>query len=165
LHGARLVLAEALAGRWGKVPETHAFRDAVALAEPFGAYVTLEPRLLFAEHLLAHSERDEGKELLTAVWADAKDMGAGDHERRAFKLATRARVPLPHEVHEVGPLNRLTPREREVLDFLAEGASNRDIAEALFITPKTASVHVSNLLAKLDVPNRTAAAALARRLE
>ena len=92
-------------------------------------------------------------------------MGAGDHERRAFKLATRARVPLKGAETPTGPLARLTPREREVLDLLADGASNREIAEALFITEKTASVHVSNLLAKLGVPNRGAAAALARRLE
>jgi len=50
-----------------------------------------------------------------------------------------------------------------VLELLATGATNRGIAEALFITEKTASVHVSNLLAKLDVPNRGGAAALARR--
>ena len=91
-------------------------------------------------------------------------MGAGDHERRAFKLATRTRVPLPHDAEAPGPLARLTPREREVLDLLAEGATNRAIAEALFISGKTASVHVSNVLAKLGVPNRGAAAAMARRL-
>ena len=59
---------------------------------------------------------------------------------------------------------RLTSRETEVLRLLAEGATNARIAERLFISPKTASVHVSNILAKLDVPNRATAGARARRL-
>jgi DNA-binding NarL/FixJ family response regulator len=61
-------------------------------------------------------------------------------------------------------LSRLTPREREVLDHLATGATNKAIAESLFVTEKTASVHVSNLLAKLGVTNRGEAAALARQV-
>jgi len=163
-HGVRLAMAEAYARRLVGDPAVDELRVAVRLTEPFGAYSALEPRLLMAEELLSHSEREEGKELLTAVWSDAQAMGAGDFERRAFKLATRTRVPLPHEATESGPLARLTPRELEVLDLLAEGARNRDIADALFITEKTASVHVSNVLGKLGVPNRGAAAALARRL-
>ena len=59
---------------------------------------------------------------------------------------------------------RLTEREREVLALVAEGRTNRQIADALFISAKTASVHVSNILAKLDVANRGEAAAVARRL-
>jgi DNA-binding CsgD family transcriptional regulator/tetratricopeptide (TPR) repeat protein len=58
----------------------------------------------------------------------------------------------------------LTPREREVLALVAEGRTNREIAEALFISDKTASVHVSNILAKLGVANRGQAAAVAHRL-
>jgi DNA-binding NarL/FixJ family response regulator len=60
-------------------------------------------------------------------------------------------------------LASLTEREREVLDLLAEGRSNREIAAALFIAPKTASVHVSNILGKLSAASRTEAAAIARR--
>jgi DNA-binding CsgD family transcriptional regulator len=58
----------------------------------------------------------------------------------------------------------LTPRETEVLRLLAEGRSNREIADALFISAKTASVHVSNILGKLNVSTRGEAAALAHRL-
>ncbi|MGK4583108.1 helix-turn-helix transcriptional regulator [Kitasatospora sp. HPMI-4] len=58
----------------------------------------------------------------------------------------------------------LTPRERDVLRQLARGRTNRQIAEELYISPKTASVHVSNILAKLEVSSRGEAAALAHRL-
>ena len=55
----------------------------------------------------------------------------------------------------------LTQREREVLRLLACGATNRDIASRLYISPKTASVHVSRILTKLDASTRTEAAAMA----
>jgi DNA-binding CsgD family transcriptional regulator len=58
----------------------------------------------------------------------------------------------------------LTEREREVLALVAAGHSNGQIAAALFISPKTASVHVSNILAKLGVSGRVAAAGVAHRL-
>jgi len=59
---------------------------------------------------------------------------------------------------------RLTVREREVLALLAQGLTNRQIGEALFISSSTAGVHVSNILAKLGVTSRTEAAAVAVRL-
>ena len=58
----------------------------------------------------------------------------------------------------------LTSRELEVLRLVAEGLSNRRIAERLFISPKTASVHVSRIIAKLEAANRVEAAAIAHRL-
>ena len=54
-------------------------------------------------------------------------------------------------------------REREVLALLVEGRTNRQIASQLYISEKTVSVHVSNILAKLNVRSRTEAAALANR--
>ena len=61
-----------------------------------------------------------------------------------------------------GALTALTPREREVLRLMSRGRSNRQIGEELFISQKTASVHVSNILAKLGAATRTEAAAIAR---
>ncbi|WP_297627249.1 helix-turn-helix transcriptional regulator [Nocardioides sp.] len=57
----------------------------------------------------------------------------------------------------------LTPRESEILALVAEGRSNGEIGKQLFISTKTVSVHVSNILAKLDAASRTEAAAVARR--
>jgi DNA-binding NarL/FixJ family response regulator len=58
----------------------------------------------------------------------------------------------------------LTPRELDVLALLADGLTNREIGAELFISDKTASVHVSRILTKLSVPNRAAAAAAAHQL-
>ncbi len=58
----------------------------------------------------------------------------------------------------------LTAREREILRLLADGYTNRRIAESLFIAESTAGVHVSNILGKLGVTSRTEAATTAVRL-
>jgi DNA-binding CsgD family transcriptional regulator len=163
-YGVQLALAEGYAARVEGRSGIEEFRIAVDLAEPFGAFFVLEPRLELAQELLTHGGRDEGRELLADCWTAAHEMGARGMERRAAKLATRTRVPLPESGTREGPLSRLTPREREVLDQLARGATNRGIAEALVISEKTVSVHVSNVLAKLNVGNRGEAAALARDL-
>jgi DNA-binding NarL/FixJ family response regulator len=62
------------------------------------------------------------------------------------------------------PRIRLTGREREVLSLVAEGHSNGQIAARLYISPKTASVHVSNILSKLNAATRTEAAIIAHRM-
>jgi DNA-binding CsgD family transcriptional regulator len=64
---------------------------------------------------------------------------------------------------DAGPMGELTRREREVLDLVAAGATNRQIASRLFISEKTASVHVSRILTKLGAANRQEAGAIARR--
>jgi DNA-binding CsgD family transcriptional regulator/tetratricopeptide (TPR) repeat protein len=162
--GVQLALAEAYAARCAGESAVTQFRDALALAEPFGTLFALEPRLELALELLSHGARDAGKELLVRCWGTAHDLGAHGLERQAFRIATRFRVPLPESATTEGPLSRLTPREREVFDRLATGATNKAIASVLVISEKTVSVHVSNVLAKLGVENRGAAAALARRL-
>ena len=55
------------------------------------------------------------------------------------------------------------PREVDVLRLLAQGCSNREIGEALFISPRTVNFHVTNLLAKLELDSRAAAAVFAVR--
>lgn len=92
-------------------------------------------------------------------------MRAGPLGEQIADLARRAGVPLsddtaPAHVSQAG----LTSREREVLSLLATGRSNREIAAELFISPKTASVHVSNILGKLSTATRTEAAARAHML-
>lgn len=85
-------------------------------------------------------------------------------------MARRARVPLadpprPPELPATASRRLgLTNREVDVLRELAAGRSNRQIAQALFISPKTVSVHVSNILRKLGLPGRTQAAEVAHRL-
>ncbi|SCY35005.1 two component transcriptional regulator, LuxR family [Thiohalorhabdus denitrificans] len=64
---------------------------------------------------------------------------------------------------DVGPLDELTPREREILRHIALGESNKAIARALDISPDTVKLHVKNLLRKLGVGSRVSAAILATR--
>ena len=74
-----------------------------------------------------------------------------------LKRMTTTRVVVPQVL-------ALTAREIEVLTLVASGRSNAEIAQELFISPKTASVHVTHILAKLGVRSRTEAAATAHRL-
>jgi DNA-binding NarL/FixJ family response regulator len=63
-----------------------------------------------------------------------------------------------------GVLGRLTPREREVLGFIASGADNLKIAACLSITERTVKAHITSIYRKLDVENRTQMAMLACKL-
>jgi DNA-binding CsgD family transcriptional regulator/tetratricopeptide (TPR) repeat protein len=96
----------------------------------------------------------------------ARRLAAAPLEAQIAVVARRARVDLWPENKEAGsaPPMGLTRRELEVLRLVSEGRSNREIAGDLFITAKTASVHVSNILTKLHVSSRGAAAAAALRL-
>jgi DNA-binding NarL/FixJ family response regulator len=95
----------------------------------------------------------------------AERLGARPLAEQITDLARRA-VGTGHEAGTPAGPGRLglTGREFEVLRLVAAGQSNREIAEALFISPKTASVHVSNILAKLGTASRTEAAAKAHAL-
>jgi DNA-binding CsgD family transcriptional regulator len=111
---------------------------------------------------------------LTRAWTLARGLGARLLAAEIDALGRRARIELA--LPEAAPDGRaqaptpppdefgLTPREREVLALVADGRTNRQIAEALFISNKTASVHVSHILAKLGVANRGEAADVAHRL-
>jgi DNA-binding CsgD family transcriptional regulator/tetratricopeptide (TPR) repeat protein len=99
-------------------------------------------------------------DLAAAIADDIRTLARRARLRIEQPSSTTADVPEPQADLKF----RLTDREREVLALVAEGRSNGQIASTLFISPKTASVHVSNILAKLDVSSRTEAAALAHRL-
>ena len=105
-------------------------------------------------------------EPLRSAFAVASSLGSRPLREEADALARRAGIALePAERSDAEPPAELglTHRELEVLRLLAEGRTNRQIGEELFITPKTASVHVSRILMKLGVANRAEAAAMAHR--
>ncbi|MFE4309565.1 MULTISPECIES: AAA family ATPase [unclassified Streptomyces] len=147
-------------------------------AEVVAAYEPLERphQLARARHRLADAllveggRREEATALLRQARATAVRLGARPLREDVELLAARARLSLTEEKQVPAPAEPaddtfgLTPREQDVLRLVAAGRTNRQIAEELFISPKTASVHVSNILAKLGVAGRGEAAALAHRL-
>ena len=78
--------------------------------------------------------------------------------------ALPARVMPPKRFAALPGLRILTPREMEVLRLVAEGQTDRRIADALFLSRRTVSCHVSHILDKLDVPSRVAAVITADRI-
>ncbi|MHC3475150.1 helix-turn-helix transcriptional regulator [Streptomyces sp. 7R007] len=132
-------------------------------------YDLARARHRLAEALLAvggDDERDRATELLRLARAVADHLGARPLADAVALLAQRARLPLDRTPQRRSPEESLglTSRERDVLRLVSAGRTNRQIAEALFISPKTASVHVSNILGKLGVSGRGEAAAMAHRL-
>ncbi|MCH6162779.1 helix-turn-helix transcriptional regulator [Streptomyces marispadix] len=140
-------------------------------------------RQRWAEALLeAGAQSREAREcahgLLASAHQVAARLGAQPLRTEIEQLSVRARLPVaqavpaatgeshaaPARSGEPADAFGLTRRERDVLHLVAAGRSNRQIAEQLFISPKTASVHVSNILAKLGVDGRGEAAAMAYRL-
>ncbi|WP_458351608.1 helix-turn-helix transcriptional regulator [Micromonospora schwarzwaldensis] len=151
------------AGRTGAEPgeALDAWRAAVAAWRTAGQPYPLGRALLgLAEVAAAAGERDEVAAAVRETVELAARLGATPLGEQAATLARRVGL---RGTGRPGP-DLLTSREREVLRLVAEGHSNSRIAERLFISPKTASVHVSRIIAKLDVTNRVEAAALAHRL-
>jgi DNA-binding NarL/FixJ family response regulator len=166
-RGHRLTLAAELAEPAARAA---ASEEALAAWER-----TTQPHLLAqallrsAEHTVVGGDRSTAARRLCRCIALAEQLQAAPLVREAHLLAQRARIALPE--HETVPPPEpptdklgLTPREREVLSFVTLGRTNRQIAEELFISVKTASVHVSRILTKLGVANRVEAAATAHRL-
>jgi DNA-binding CsgD family transcriptional regulator len=117
-----------------------------------------------AEALAGAGDREGATATARAAHATATRLGATPLQSALQVLARRGRLDLGVGLPGQRALAGLTPRELEVLRLLVEGRSNRQIAEQLFISGKTASVHVTNLLAKLGVHSRLEAAAMARHL-
>jgi DNA-binding CsgD family transcriptional regulator/tetratricopeptide (TPR) repeat protein len=118
---------------------------------------------------LARGRRPAAAESLARAWSLASGIGAAVLAHDVEALARRARLPMTDAVAAAAATPSravaagLTARETDVLELLAAGATNRRIAGALGISERTASVHVSNILAELGVRNRGEAAAAAHR--
>jgi DNA-binding NarL/FixJ family response regulator/Mrp family chromosome partitioning ATPase len=146
-----------------------------AVVDAFGpdfVYESARSRWRLAEALAEAGDREEAQRqwLLAAEAADR--LGATRLRAALADLGRRARLgPGPGLAAPASasggaavarsPLSVLTSREAEVLRLVAAGRSNREIGAELFIAPKTVSVHVSNILAKLGAASRTEAAAIA----
>jgi len=126
-----------------------------------------------AEALMTRRDRDGAARAASDALARARKLGSAWLVDEIESLAARARLqlgdgaPAPTAAATNGdeaddPFG-LTPRERDVLALVAAGATNREIGERLHMAEKTASVHVSRILAKLNVRSRTEAAAVAHR--
>ncbi|MFF9621228.1 AAA family ATPase [Streptomyces griseosporeus] len=153
---------------------TAVWSDVVTAFEPLERpYDLARVRHRLAVALLADGgddERARATELLRLAHAVAGHLGARPLGDAVALVAQRARLPLtaaeacPEPPADPVESLGLTSRERDVLRLVAAGRTNRQIAGELFISPKTASVHVSNILAKLGVAGRGEAAAVAHRL-
>jgi ATP/maltotriose-dependent transcriptional regulator MalT len=178
----RFRLAEASAVRGEREQAGRAARAARALAEPLGAVPLLSQidALVRAARLALQPVPNGAAAVSGAVRVAGEDAvaaardaaGAGD-QGEAESGASGKDAAEKHTAGtadagkgELGPAGNLglTPRELDVLRLVAEGLSNGQIGSRLFISTKTVSVHVSNILAKLSVGSRTEAAAVAHRL-
>ena len=141
-----------------------AWQAVVDVFGPAFVYETARSRWRLAEALAEAGDRDEAQ---GEVAARRRGRRAGSAQRRCVRrwptwpggpgwptagAAGRRGGAVLAERRPRGPLAGLTDREREVLRLLAAGHSNKEIGAELFIAPKTASVHVSNILAKLAPP-------------
>jgi DNA-binding CsgD family transcriptional regulator len=121
-------------------------------------------RTRYAESLLVAGDRIGGRTQLLAAMQTAERLGAQPLMADVRRVAGRAHLEIqPHpRSPESDAAHSLTAREREVLELIAFGRTNEQIAHQLYISPKTASVHVSRILTKLGATNRTEAARIAR---
>lgn len=147
--GADVALWDAAALAWGGLGQP--YPEAYALLRAAGAGMA--------------GDREGAGVRLARAGELAGRLGAGPLEGEIGQLARRARIQLPGTVSAGGGVPfGLTAREMEVLRLVAAGRGNREIAAELFISHRTASVHVSNILSKLNVASRGEAAATAYRL-
>ena len=176
VHGGDLpacsATADAEAARASGENDPDAWATAVEawdrIARPFEAAYARYRR---AEALLsAGGRRNEAADELGRAAAAAAELGAAPLATEIEALSTRSRIAVDGRDRGTDRASAsglaetaLTRREVEVLALLSEGRTNRQIADTLFISESTASVHVSNILGKLGVSGRTEAAAVALR--
>jgi DNA-binding CsgD family transcriptional regulator/tetratricopeptide (TPR) repeat protein len=147
-----------------------AWEEVLAAFGPKYVYETARTQWRLAAALAEAGRREEAASVWRAAAGTAAQLRAAPLAAALDDLARRARLDVGQVGHDSrnghgsgGATAGLTDREREVLRLLSRGMSNREIGTELFITPKTASVHVSNILAKLGAASRTEAAAIAHR--
>jgi DNA-binding NarL/FixJ family response regulator len=99
----------------------------------------------------------------TAAWMSGRELVLDDVVTEALALTPHPASSSAAEYPRPAMNNGLTPRELDVLRLLAQGFSDRQIADTLHISPQTAATHVKRLRVKLGAPSRTAAAAHAVR--
>jgi DNA-binding CsgD family transcriptional regulator/tetratricopeptide (TPR) repeat protein len=134
-----------------------------AAVEAFGfghVYEEARSRWRLAEALLAAGDRAGAADQAGLAHEVAVRLGAAPLRTAVESLARRGRLDVGG-VRTVDVAAVMTPREAEVLRLLAQGRTNRQIGAELYISEKTASVHVSNILAKLGAGGRTEAVAIA----
>jgi ATP/maltotriose-dependent transcriptional regulator MalT len=143
------------------------YEDALdLLAECDARFEAARVRLDLAAVLGALGRHERARRELKAALADFQEMGASGESARALGmlelLGTRPVSPAPTQLPDT-PLGVLSGRELEVLGLVAEGLTNHDIAERLVLSEHTVNRHVANILRKLGLPSRAAAASLAGR--
>jgi DNA-binding CsgD family transcriptional regulator/tetratricopeptide (TPR) repeat protein len=139
---------------------TEVWRTSVRSFERFGhVHETARSRTRLAAVLLAAGHQAEAVSEADLARATASRLGA-QPLLSELRTLTGGSAETTQKSHD---LETLTPREHDVLDLVATGRSNREIAQQLFISAKTVSVHISNVLAKLGAASRTEAVAIARR--
>jgi DNA-binding CsgD family transcriptional regulator/tetratricopeptide (TPR) repeat protein len=167
---ALLALCEAERGRVAGTANSEDWRRAVDALDALGAVAQRAyARVRLAERLLAEgAARSDAADALNEAVSLFVEAPRSPIRALAVQVAHRARLRLAKEGHseaEGAPENRfgLTGREADVLRLLAQARTNREIGEVLFISPKTASVHVSSILRKLGVRRRADAVRLVRK--
>ena len=142
-------------------PSIEHWEDAVQAMQAVGSppHVVGYAWLRLAEHQAADGERDEARRSAGQARQIANRSGLRLLSRWVDEFGTASGLVRPVGRRSESLLPELTAREVEVLELVAEGFSNRQIGERLVISTKTASVHVSNILSKLAVGNRSEAAA------
>ncbi|WP_346621576.1 AAA family ATPase [Blastococcus montanus] len=157
---AWLARVEAEVARLHGRAEPELWRAAAAAFDPWHVYELARSRWRLAEALLDVDDRAGAAEQAQRAHEVAARLGARPLREAVEALARRGRLDVAGvRTPEVSAV--LTPRETEVLALLAQGRTNRQIGAALYISEKTASVHVSNILAKLGANGRTEAVAIA----
>lgn len=160
---ASLTAAQAELTRLEGGSDPGAWRRAVEAAVPTGMpHREAYARLRLGEALLGSGERDAAAEELGEAGRIAERVGAEPLRQEIAGLARHGRLGL-ELAHRGGELRGdLTRRETDVLELLVKGRTNRQIGEGLYISEKTVERHVTSILSKLQVDNRTEAAAVAR---